>query len=76
MKNTSLLRYTGNTLLVLGHFILLWGDLQTALMIKIVGGLLILPFAYKLKLWDVIALEMLFGGMDVTRLIQTFFPVS
>ena len=61
--------------MVLGHFILLWGDLQTALVIKIIGGLLILPFAFKLKLWDVIALEMLFGGMDETRLVQTFFAV-
>lgn len=70
MKNTSLLRYTGNALLVLGHFILLWGNLETALIIKIIGGLLVLPFAIKFRLWDVVALEMLFGGMDVTRLTQ------
>jgi len=75
MQNTSLLRYTGNTLLVLGHFMLLWGDLQAALIIKIIGGLLIFPFAIKFKLWDVVALEMLFGGMDVTRLIQSIFAV-
>ena len=76
MNNTAFLRYTGNTLLVIGHFALLWGDLQVALVIKIIGGLLIFPFAIKFRLWDVVALEMLFGGMDVTRLVQTFFPVS
>ena len=75
MKNASFLRYTGNALLVLGHFILLWGNLETALIIKIIGGLLVLPFAIKFKLWDVVALEMLFGGMDITRLFQSFFAV-
>ena len=75
MKNTSFLRYTGNTLLVLGHFILLWGNLETALIIKIIGGLLIFPFAISYKLWDVVALELLFGSMDVTRLIQEVFSV-
>lgn len=75
MNKTALLRYAGNTLLVLGHFTLLWGDLQTALIIKIIGGSLIFPFAVRLRLWDIVALQMLFGGMDVARLIQTFFPV-
>ena len=70
MNNTSFFRYTGNALLVLGHFILLWGSLETALIIKIIGGLLVLPFAVKFRLWDVVALEMLFGSMDVTRLVQ------
>ena len=70
MKSTSFLRYTGNTLLVIGHFFLLWGTIETALVIKIVGGMLILPFAVKFKLWDVLALELLFGSMDVSKLYQ------
>ena len=73
MKTHALLRYIGNTLLVIGHFTLLWGDTQSALIIKIIGGLAILPFAFALRLWDVIALEMLFGGMDVTKLYQVIF---
>ncbi len=39
-------------------------------MIKIIGGTLILPFAIGLGLWDVVALELVFGSMDVTKLIQ------
>jgi len=70
MRTTSFLRYLGNTLLVLGHFTLLWGDTQTALTIKIIGGLSLLPFAISWKLWDVVALELIFGGMDVTKFIQ------
>jgi len=73
MKTTSILRYIGNTLLVIGHFVLLWGDTQTALTIKLLGGLSVLPFAFYLRLWDVVALELLFGGMDVTRFFQLVF---
>ena len=61
MKSTSFLRYIGNTLLVIGHFTLLWGSTEPALMIKIVGGSLILPFAIGLGLWDVVLLELVYG---------------
>ncbi len=70
MKATSFLRYIGNSLLVIGHFTLLWGSTEPALIIKIIGGLLILPFAIALTLWDVVALELVFGTMDVTKLYQ------
>ena len=58
---------------MLGHFTLLWGDTQTALTIKIIGGLSLLPFDISWKLWDVVALELIFGGMDVTKFIQIVF---
>jgi len=70
MKSTSFLRYIGNTLLVIGHFTLLWGSTEPALIIKIIGGALILPFAIGLALWDVVILELVFGSMDVTKLVQ------
>lgn len=70
MKSTSFLRYIGNTLLVIGHFTLLWGSTEPALIIKIIGGAAILPFAVQLALWDVVALELVFGSMDITKLYQ------
>ena len=66
----------GNALLVIGHFTLLWGDTQTALTIKIIGGLSLLPFAISWKLWDVVALETIFGGMDITKYTQLLFSSS
>ena len=70
---TSTLRYIGNALLVLGHFVLLWGDTATALTFKLSGGVAILPFAFAWRLWDVIALEMLFISLDTTKLVQVLF---
>ncbi len=72
-KLTSTLRYIGNALLVLGHFVLLWGEPTSALSIKLIGGASILPFAYLWRLWDVMALEMLFFILDSTKLYQLLF---
>ena len=73
VKFASALRYAGNALLVIGHFTLLWGDAEPALTVKILGALCVLPFAIAFKLWDVVALELLFGGLDGTKLFQILF---
>jgi len=54
----------------------LWGDTEPALIVKIIGALCVLPFAFVFKLWDVVALEFLFGGLDATKLIQLLFGSS
>jgi len=75
MKPASVLRYIGSSLLVTGYIFLLWGDMKTALIIRIFGGASLLPFAISLRLWDVILLESFFITMDVTKFIQIIFLV-
>jgi hypothetical protein len=76
MSKTSILRYIGNFLLLLGYQIMLWGDfkngLKNGLMIKFIGGLLGIPFAIKLKLWDVLFLIAFFGITEISKLTQLF----
>ena len=72
MSKTSLLRYIGNFLLIIGYFVLLWGDFKYGLLIKCVGGFLTIPFAIKLKLWDVLLLCVFYGIIEVTKLTQLF----
>jgi len=72
MSKTSLLRYIGNFLLVIGYFVLLWGDFKYGLLIKCVGGFLTIPFAIKLKLWDVLLLCVFYGIIEFTKLTQLF----
>ena len=72
MPKTSILRYLGNFLLMIGYQIMLWGDFKNGLMIKCIGGLLTVPFAIKLKLWDVLFLCAFFGISELTKLIQLF----
>jgi hypothetical protein len=51
---------------------MLWGDFKCGLMIKVVGGLLTIPFAIKLKLWDVLFLCAFFGISEISKVVQLF----
>ena len=76
MSKTSILRYLGNFLLIIGYQTMLWGDFKYGLMIKCVGGLLSVPFAIKLKLWDVLFLCAFFGISEITKTVQLFLVNS
>jgi hypothetical protein len=64
MSKSSILRYLGNFLLMLGYQVMLWGNFKFGLAIKFIGGLLGIPFAIKLKLWDVFLKPS--GGVNLT----------
>jgi len=72
MSKTSILRYLGNLFLIIGYQIMLWGDFKNGLLLKSIGGMLTVPFAIKLKLWDVLFLCAFFGVSEITKLIQLF----
>ena len=51
---------------------MLWGDFKYGLMLKVIGGSLTIPFAVKLKLWDLLFLCAFFGVSEITKLTQLF----
>ena len=51
---------------------MLWGDFKYGLLIKLIGGTLTIPFAIKLKLWDVLALCAFFTVNEVAKVIHLF----
>jgi hypothetical protein len=58
---------------MIGYQTMLWGDFKYGLMLKVVGGgLLTVPFAIKLKLWDVLFLCAFFGISEISKLSQLF----
>jgi len=73
MSKASILRYLGNLLLIIGYQTMLWGDFKYGLMLNVVGGLLTVPFAIKLKLWDVLFLCAFFGITEISKLTQLYF---
>jgi hypothetical protein len=72
MSKASILRYLGNILLIIGYQTMLWGDFKYGLILKCVGGLLTIPFAIKLKLWDVLFLCAFFGISEISKVVQIF----
>jgi hypothetical protein len=51
---------------------MLWGDFKIGLVMKFTGGLLGIPFAIKLKLWDVLFLIAFFGITEISKIFQLF----
>jgi hypothetical protein len=72
MSKASILRYIGNLLLIIGYQIMLWGDFKYGLILKSIGGLLTIPFAIKLKLWDVLFLCAFFGISEISKVVHLF----
>jgi hypothetical protein len=57
---------------MIGYQTMLWGDFKYGLLMKVIGGLLTVPFAIKLKLWDVLFLCAFFGVSETSKLIHLF----
>jgi len=72
MSKASVLRYLGNFLLIIGYQTMLWGDFKYGLILKSIGGLLTVPFAIKLKLWDVLFLCAFFGISEISKVVHLF----
>jgi hypothetical protein len=74
IKNTDVMRYIGNILLLLGYFVLLWGDPKTGLLVKCIGNVFVIPFAIKYKFWDILVLCAFYGAIEIPKFIQLTFP--
>jgi len=64
------LRITGSILLVIGYFILLYGDMKTGCWFRLIGGLVMVPFSIQIKTWDVLVLQAFFSVIDISKIIQ------
>jgi hypothetical protein len=67
-----ILRYTGNVLLILGYYAVLWSDEKYGLIVKIIGGLLLVPSFYYYKMWDSLTLCGFYFMIEISRLVHLF----
>ena len=70
MINTTILRWIGNGFLIIGYGTLLYVDVKLGLLLKLVGGSLLVPSFYRLKMWDTIAISVFFAVLEGSKLIQ------
>jgi len=66
----TILRYIGNALLILGYYAILWSDEKIGLIVKIVGGLLLVPSFYYYKMWDALTLCGFYFIIEISRFIH------
>ena len=70
MENQTILRYVGNALLIIGYYALVWSDEKYGLIIKIIGGTLLIPSFYYYKMWDALTLCGFYFIIEISRLIH------
>ncbi len=64
----NILRVYANCQLVVGHFVLLYVSLMWGLVLCFSSNLLLLPWAVKEKLWDVVAILSFFTVIEGGKL--------
>jgi len=68
--NATALRIIGSILLIIGYFILLYGDMKTGCWFRLIGGIIMVPFSIQIKTWDIIVLQAFFSIIDVSKIIE------
>ena len=68
--NANALRIWGSVLLICGYFVLLYVDVRLGCTIRLIGNLIMIPFAIKIKTWDIVILESFFSAIDTSKIIQ------
>ena len=67
---TNQLRIGGSVLLIVGYFLVLYVDVRFGCTVRLIGNLAMIPFAVRIKTWDIVGLEAFFSVIDISKIIQ------
>jgi len=68
--NANQLRILGSICLIVGYFFILYFSVYWGCWIRLIGNVAMLPFAVKIKTWDIVGLETFFSVIDASKIIQ------
>jgi len=68
--NANQLRVLGSICLIVGYFFILYISVYWGCWIRLIGNVAMLPFAVKIKTWDIVGLETFFSVIDASKIIQ------
>ena len=68
--NANQLRVLGSICLIVGYFFILYVSVYWGCWIRLIGNVAMLPFAVKIKTWDIVGLETFFSAIDASKIIQ------
>jgi len=68
--NENQLRIIGSILLIVGYLFILYVDVKWGCAARLIGNLAMIPFAIKIKTWDIVGLEVFFSVIDASKIIQ------
>jgi len=68
--NANRLRILGSVFLIIGYFLILYVSVYWGCWFRLLGNLSMMPFAVKIRTWDIVGLETFFSAIDVSKIIQ------
>jgi hypothetical protein len=68
--NANQLRILGSVCLIVGYFLILYVSVYWGCWVRLIGNLAMLPFAIKIRTWDIVGLEAFFSAIDASKIIQ------
>jgi len=68
--NATSLRILGSISLIVGYFLILYVSVYWGCWVRLIGNLAMMPFAVKIRTWDIVGLEAFFSVIDVSKIIQ------
>ena len=68
--NSSRLRILGSVFLIVGYFLILYVSVYWGCWVRLIGNLAMMPFAVKIRTWDIVGLEAFFSVIDASKIIQ------
>jgi hypothetical protein len=45
-------------------------NVKTGCIVRLIGNLVMIPFAIKIKVWDVVFLEAFFSAIDISKIVE------
>ena len=67
---TNQMRVMGSIRMIVGYFLVLYVSVYWGCWIRLIGNLAMMPFAIKIKTWDIVGLEAFFSAIDISKIIQ------
>ena len=68
--NDKNLRIAGSVCMIVGYFLILYVSVYWGCCFRLFGNLAMMPFAVRIKTWDIVALESFFSVIDLSKIIQ------
>ena len=64
------LRILGSICLIVGYFFILYVSVYWGCWIRLTGNLVMMPFAVRMRIWDIVAVQSFFSAIDASKIIQ------
>ena len=72
-RNITALRYTSNTLVVIGYFVLMNVSVTWGVAIRLIAAAMVIPWLIQHKIWDGVTVVSIMTAVDIHKFVELLF---